>query len=363
MDYKVSKRGRTYQPGVAISNDLRNLIISNIISLGGDRLTGHFPGAYSEIANTLKISPHTVTKVWKDFCHTHAIESKKRGGDFSSKLTAGDLELIETLKAEKGSISLREIYGLLEDLGDVGGDISLSSISRAIRNKMPSGKKYSRKKISHIARERLTHDNVLYTQLFIDYLKSKDVRTVKFFDEAGIKVPDVGTRLYGHSPVGERCVEVIRKSESPNTTLNMLVSYEGVQFYNLVDGATNTVEFLNFFQEAAVATFMQTLRPVLDVGDTIVMDNLAVHHYEGGEILEDFLFENGIELVFTPVYSPDLNPIEMCFNKVKTALNHDLLELVHSNLKLASACAVESITEMDMHGFYRHTSYLDINEF
>ena len=91
MDYKVSKRGRTYQPGVAISNDLRNLIISNIISLGGDRLTGHFPGAYSEIANTLKISPHTVTKVWKDFCHTHAIESKKRGGDFSSKLTAGSV--------------------------------------------------------------------------------------------------------------------------------------------------------------------------------------------------------------------------------------------------------------------------------
>ena len=161
----------------------------------------------------------------------------------------------------------------------------------------------------------------------------------------------------------ERCVEVIRKSESPNTTFDMLVSYEGVQFYNLVDGATNTVEFLNFFQEAAGATFMQTLRPVLDVGDTIVMDNLAVHHYEGGEILEDFLFENGIELVFTPVYSPDLNPIEMCFNKVKTALNHDLLELVHSNLKLASAYAVESITEMDMHRFYRHTSYPDINEF
>ena len=73
MDYKVSKRGRTYQPGVAISNDLRNLIISNIISLGGDRLTGHFPGAYSEIANTLKIPPHikqtqlkyTVYMLWR----------------------------------------------------------------------------------------------------------------------------------------------------------------------------------------------------------------------------------------------------------------------------------------------------------
>ena len=157
-------------------------------------------------------------------------------------------------------------------------------------------------------------------RLFIDYLKSKDVRTINIFDEAGIKVPDFGTRLYGHSPVGERCVEVIRKSESPNTILNMLVSYEGPQFYNLVDRATNTVEFLSFFQEAAGATFLQTLRPVLDVGNTIVVDNLVVHHYEGGELLEDVLFENGIELVFTPVYSPDLNPIETCFSKVKAAL-------------------------------------------
>ena len=65
---------------------MRNLIISNIISLGGDRLTGHFPGTYSEIANTLKISPHTVTKVWKDFCHTHAIESKKGEGRFQFKV-------------------------------------------------------------------------------------------------------------------------------------------------------------------------------------------------------------------------------------------------------------------------------------
>ena len=92
---------------------------------------------------------------------------------------------------------------------------------------------------------------------------------------------------------------------------------------------------------------MQTLCPILDVGHTIVMDNLAVHHYDGGEILEHFLSENGTEL----------NPIEMCF-KFKTVLNYDLLELVHSILKLATAPAVESITEMDMQGFYRHASYL-----
>ena len=159
--------------------------------------------------------------------------------------------------------------------------------------------------------------------------------------------------------MGERCVEVIRKTENPNTTLNMLVSINGVEYYNLIDGATNTVEFLNFFQEAANATNMQTLRPVLEVGDTIVMDNLAMHHYDGGEILEDFLLESGIELIYTLIYSPNLNPVEMCFNKIKTSLNQDFLELVHTNPKLAAANAVETITGSDMRGFYRHTSYLN----
>ena len=56
-------------------------------------------------------------------------------------------------------------------------------------------------------------------------------------------LPNVGTRRYGHAPVGERRVEVIRKRKNPNTTLNMLVSINGVENYNLIDGATDTAEF------------------------------------------------------------------------------------------------------------------------
>ena len=168
----------------------------------------------------------------------------------------------------------------------------------------------------------------------------------------------MGARLYGNSPIGERCVEVVRKRENPNTTLSMLVSLNGVEYFNLIDGATNTAEFLNFFEGAADATNMTTLRPVLEIGDIIVMDNLNMHHYNGGEILEDFLAESGIELLYTPVYSPDLNPIEMCFNKVKTSLNHEYNDLVHNNVKLAGSYAVETITQDNMRGFYSHTSYL-----
>ena len=55
---------------------------------------------------------------------------------------------------------------------------------------------------------------------------------------------------------------------------------------------------------------VNTGRPCLEVGDIVVMDNLSSHHYEGGEILEEWFDTMGIELLYTPSYSPDLNPGE-----------------------------------------------------
>ena len=94
------------------------------------------------------------------------------------------------------------------------------------------------------------------------------------------------------------------------------------------------------------------------MGDIIVMDNLSEHHYEGGEVLEEYLAEMGIELLYTPVYSPDLNPVELCFNKVKTQLNYHFQKVFKANLKLATALALDTITMEDMHNFYNMTSYL-----
>ena len=86
------------------------------------------------------------------------------------------------------------------------------------------------------------------------------------------------------------------------------------------------------------------------------MDNLAVHHYEGEEMLEEILGEMGIEHLFNPTYSPDLNPIELCLKK--TELNGRFSNDVHRNLKLAVAEAVEQITTLDTRISYHATSYL-----
>ena len=155
-----------------------------------------------------------------------------------------------------------------------------------------------------------------------------------------------------------RCAELVRERECRNITLNMLVSLNRPEYFNLLDGATNTAEFLKFFAEASEAVNILTGRPALENGDIIVMDNLTVHHNDGGEILEDWLNEMGIELLYTPVYSPDLNPIESCFGKVKTVLNSQLQQIVQENLKLAAVKAIETITANDLKGYYKNTSYL-----
>ena len=95
------------------------------------------------------------------------------------------------------------------------------------------------------------------------------------------------------------------------------------------------------------------------MGDIIaVMDNLAVHRNEGRTVLEEFLAEMGIELIFTPTYSPDLNLIELCFNKIKTELNGYYSNDVRDNLKLAVTEAICRVTSLDAKKFYHATSYL-----
>lgn len=146
--------------------------------------------------------------------------------------------------------------------------------------------------------------------MFIDYLHAQNPYKLKFFDECGLKLPLHGKRLYGNAPVGERCVEFIRYHDSPNITVNLLAGLNSVEYLNLEQGASDTVEFLQFFGEAGNAGNIETGRPALEVGDIVVMDNCPTHHFVGGQALKEWLNDRNIELVYTPTYSPDFNPVE-----------------------------------------------------
>ena len=143
-----------------------------------------------------------------------------------------------------------------------------------------------------------------------------------------VKLPSNNTRKYGHAPIGERAIKVTRYAENPNTTVNLLCSLTGPkEAYN----SPNPV----------------TLRPRLEVGDMIVMDNCPTDHHQGGRILQEFLDNLNIELVHMPAYSPDFNPAEYVFGKLKC-------------LKESLYTAANFITPGDMHGFFRITGYLEV---
>ena len=245
------------------------------------------------------------------------VARRPSAGGTQSHLTNGDLELIEIVKKVQPGTTCRELLGHLNDFGEIPGGTSVTFIQQAIVNRMPSGKKYSFKKIQHIAQERFTLENIAYTQVFLNYPHQKDPMKLKFFDECGLKLPTHGRRKYGHAPVGERCIEFERYTQTANVTVNLMCGLTGITYMNIIDGAADTLDFLEFFGQAAQAENMFG-RPALEVGDTVIMDNCPTHHNLGGEILKEFLADMNIELVYMPAYSPDFNPAELVFCKMRT---------------------------------------------
>ena len=95
-------------------------------------------------------------------------EPRRHGGGRNNNLTQGDLQLIETIKRERPTLSLRENYDEITEFGDIPKGTSRSPISRALNNIL-SGLKWE--KISTVGEERFTVENMAYTQMFIDLYK------------------------------------------------------------------------------------------------------------------------------------------------------------------------------------------------
>ena len=137
------------------------------------------------------------------------------------------------------------------------------------------------------------------------------------------------------------------------------MALEGISYANTIDGAADTFDFLNFFDEYS-KNFQSSGNPVLTNGDVILMDNCAIHHNAGGFALGHWLDTMGIDVVYLPTYSPELNPIvELVFNKLKIVLKREEMQpVIWANLHSAVYDALEEITENDLIGFHRYTDYV-----
>lgn len=114
----------------------------------------------------------------------------------------------------------------------------------------------------------------------------------------------------------------------------------------ILEGAADTCAFESYIE--------QVLAPSLQPGQTVVLDNLNIHH---GVRVRDAIEAKGCHLVFLPSYSPDLSPIEQAFSKIKTCLRR-IGARTPQALQEAIAQALEAITDQDARNCFAHCGYL-----
>ena len=170
-----------------------------------------------------------------------------------------------------------------------------------------------------------------------------DAARLIFIDETWAKTNM--TRLRGRAPRGQRLIDKTAHGHWKTTTLIAALGLTGLRAATLADGAVDAELF-----EAFVA---QVLVPALRPGDVVVMDNLSSHKRpRTRELIE----ATGASLRYLPPYSPDLNPIEMVFSKIKQTLRSLACRSV-GRLWGAMQSVLDQVTPSDAANCFAHCGY------
>jgi transposase len=153
------------------------------------------------------------------------------------------------------------------------------------------------------------------------------------------------TRLFGRAAPGQRVLDQVPGERGKNISTIGALSLAGVLTGLSVPGSIDGEVMLFFVEEM--------LAPFLKPGDMVFMDNVAMHKQEE---IEDVLEARGALVIFLPTYSPDLNPIENCWSKVKAILRslkpRTLEELLDALVEAFSSITIDNIL-----GWFTHCGY------
>lgn len=164
-----------------------------------------------------------------------------------------------------------------------------------------------------------------------------------FIDETWAKT--TMTRLRGRAPRGQRLIDKTPHGHWMTTTLVAALDVKGVRCSMQIEGAIDADSFGAFVEKV--------LAPTLTPGDIVVMDNLSSHK---GPRVRKLIEARGAELVYLPPYSPDFNPIEMAFSKIKQTLR-TLAARTKTALWGSMQAVLDRVTAADAAGFFRHCGF------
>lgn len=164
-----------------------------------------------------------------------------------------------------------------------------------------------------------------------------------FLDESGANL--TLARRYGRALRGERCPGRAPRNYPTNLTLIASCTTTGIGPSLVLDGPVNGLIFQAYIE--------QVLVPTLQPGQIVVMDNLNVHRQHTVQVA---IRQAGCSVLYLPSYSPDFNPIELAFSKIKAYLRR---VGVHTQkaLEAAIAAAIDLVTPSDAIGYFHHCGF------
>lgn len=193
------------------------------------------------------------------------------------------------------------------------------------------------------ASERDTQRVAQLRREYAEEIQAVDLARLKFLDEAGSNL--AMTRAHGRAARGERVVDSVPQNYGENITMLAALSVSGISAPMTINGAVDGDVFKVYVE--------QVLCPTLAKGDVVVMDNLPAHKVK--TILE-LIESRGARLIYLPPYSPDLNPIEKCWSKIKTYLRAARAR-TRAALEKALAEALLLVSTKDAIGWFRSCGY------
>lgn len=152
-------------------------------------------------------------------------------------------------------------------------------------------------------------------------------------------------RMYGRAPRGERCHAPVPHGHWKTTTFVGGLSLDGVVAPMTIDGAMTGQAFLAYVE--------QVLAPILKPGDIVVLDNLPAHKPIA---IRQAIEAAGAVMLFLPPYSPDFNPIEMAFSKIKALLKKAAARTLQ-DLWDAIRNAIDAVSPKDARSFFTACGY------
>ena len=174
-------------------------------------------------------------------------------------------------------------------------------------------------------------------------LRLYPLKHLKCIDESGVHLGL--TRLFGRAAPGQRVVDATPGHSGEHYTLVSALGVEGISAPWFLPGAMNS--------DAFTVYVTQVLVPTLVPGDIVLLDNLSSHK---AAQIEAAIEARGAKLRFLPPYSPDFNPIELCWSKIKSLLRTAKVRTAEALLE-AFAHALASISAHDAVAWFAHCGY------